>query len=64
MFGEEPETNLNAIRLWESLSKTSRTAGRCGNYARMANHEVKHLWAPPVNGSGGCVREGTCGGGL
>ena len=49
VFGEEPETNFKRDKApWESLSKTSEDLqADAENYARMANHEVKHLWAPP-----------------
>jgi Ca2+-binding EF-hand superfamily protein len=49
VFGEEPETNFKRDKApWESLSKTSADLqADAENYARMANHEVKHLWAPP-----------------
>ena len=50
VFGEEPEpANFKRDKApWESLSKTSEDLrADAENYARVANHEVKPLWAPP-----------------
>ena len=50
VFRDEPEPeNFKRDKApWESLSKTSEDLrADAENYARMANHTVKHLWAPP-----------------
>jgi Ca2+-binding EF-hand superfamily protein len=50
VFGDEPVPhNFKRDKApWESLSKTSvDLRAEASAYERMANHEVKHLWAPP-----------------